>query len=50
MHTALLYLTDISPIRQMCLTVLLAVPLRTEVLSLHLSPVIHRLKQLVRHR
>jgi len=41
---------DVSPFRQMFLALLLAVPLRTVVLSLHLSPVSHRLKQLVRHR
>lgn len=40
----------LSDICQMFLTLLLAVPLRTEVLSLHLSPVSQRLKQLVRHR
>lgn len=37
-------------IRQTFLTPLLAAPLRNVVLSLHLSPVSHRLKQLVHHR
>lgn len=49
-HSSALSDSDISPIRQMFLTPLLAVPLRTEALSLHLSPVSHGLKQLVRHR
>lgn len=50
-QTTLLYLTlTFLPIRQTFLTLLLAVPLRTEVLSRHLSPVSHRLKRLFCHR
>lgn len=45
-HSFALSDSDISPICQMFLTLLLAVPLRTEVLSLHLSLVSHRLKNL----
>lgn len=49
-HSSALSDSDISLIRQIFLTLLLAVPLRTEVFSLHLSAVSHGLKQLVRHR
>lgn len=41
--------SDIAPICQMFFTLLLAVPLRIDVLSLHLSPVCPGLKKLVHH-
>lgn len=47
-HTLYSALSDISAIRQTFLTLLLAVPLRTGLLSLHLSPVSHRPAQTAR--